>query len=66
MDHVTSHVGTAICGASAIGAVSGVVVARESEIAYAVSTSLIVPIALAEKDSLGRPLYRWAPDGDLL
>jgi uncharacterized integral membrane protein (TIGR00698 family) len=31
-------VGTAICGASAIGAVSGIVAATEAEIAYAVST----------------------------
>ena len=31
-------VGTAICGASAIGAVAGVVVASETEIAYAIST----------------------------
>ena len=34
-------VGTAICGASAIGAVSGVIEATESEIAYAVSTIFV-------------------------
>ena len=34
-------VGTAICGASAIGAVSGVVAATESEIAYAISTIFV-------------------------
>jgi uncharacterized integral membrane protein (TIGR00698 family) len=34
-------VGTAICGASAIGAVSGVVGAAESEIAYAISTIFV-------------------------
>lgn len=34
-------VGTAICGASAIGAVSGIVAAAESEIAYAVSTIFV-------------------------
>jgi uncharacterized integral membrane protein (TIGR00698 family) len=34
-------VGTAICGASAIGAVSGIVAATESEIAYAISTIFI-------------------------
>jgi uncharacterized integral membrane protein (TIGR00698 family) len=34
-------VGTAICGASAIGAVSGVIGAVESEIAYAISTIFV-------------------------
>jgi uncharacterized integral membrane protein (TIGR00698 family) len=34
-------VGTAICGASAIGAVSGVIGAAESEIAYAISTIFV-------------------------
>ncbi|HVW90515.1 MAG TPA: putative sulfate exporter family transporter [Gaiellaceae bacterium] len=34
-------VGTAICGASAIGAVSGIVAATESEIAYAISTIFV-------------------------
>jgi uncharacterized integral membrane protein (TIGR00698 family) len=34
-------VGTAICGASAIGAVSGIVAAAEAEIAYAVSTIFV-------------------------
>lgn len=34
-------VGTAICGASAIGAVSGVVEASEAEIAYAISTIFV-------------------------
>jgi uncharacterized integral membrane protein (TIGR00698 family) len=34
-------VGTAICGASAIGAVSGIVAATEAEIAYAVSTIFV-------------------------
>jgi uncharacterized integral membrane protein (TIGR00698 family) len=34
-------VGTAICGASAIGAVSGIVAATEGEIAYAVSTIFV-------------------------
>ena len=34
-------VGTAICGASAIGAVSGIVGAAESEIAYAISTIFV-------------------------
>ncbi len=34
-------VGTAICGASAIGAVSGVIAATESEVAYAISTIFV-------------------------
>jgi uncharacterized integral membrane protein (TIGR00698 family) len=34
-------VGTAICGASAIGAVSGIVAATEGEIAYAISTIFV-------------------------
>lgn len=34
-------VGTAICGASAIGAVSGIVAAAETEIAYAISTIFV-------------------------
>lgn len=34
-------VGTSICGASAIGAVSGVVAASEAEIAYAISTIFV-------------------------
>jgi uncharacterized integral membrane protein (TIGR00698 family) len=34
-------VGTAICGASAIGAVSGVIAATEAEIAYAISTIFV-------------------------
>jgi uncharacterized integral membrane protein (TIGR00698 family) len=38
-------VGTAICGASAIGAVSGVIAASEAEIAYAVGTIFIFNIA---------------------
>ena len=37
-------VGTSICGASAIGAVSGVVAASEAEIAYAVSTIFVFNI----------------------
>lgn len=38
-------VGTAICGASAIGAVSGIVAASEAEIAYAISTIFVFNIA---------------------
>ena len=38
-------VGTAICGASAIGAVSGVIGAVESEIAYAISTIFVFNVA---------------------
>lgn len=34
-------VGTAICGASAIGAISGIVAATEAEIAYAISTIFV-------------------------
>src|SRR5581483_7492555 len=34
-------VGTAICGASAIGAVSGVIEATEAEIAYSISTIFV-------------------------
>lgn len=34
-------IGTAVCGASAIGAVSGIVAAAESEIAYAISTIFV-------------------------
>ncbi len=38
-------VGTAICGASAIGAVSGVIAATETEIAYAISTIFVFNLA---------------------
>jgi uncharacterized integral membrane protein (TIGR00698 family) len=38
-------VGTAICGASAIGAVSGVIAATEAEVAYAVSTIFVYNVA---------------------
>ena len=38
-------VGTAICGASAIGAVSGVIEASEVEIAYAISTIFVFNVA---------------------
>lgn len=38
-------VGTGICGASAIGAVSGVIAASEAEIAYAISTIFLFNLA---------------------
>jgi uncharacterized integral membrane protein (TIGR00698 family) len=38
-------VGTAICGASAIGAVSGVIAATEVEISYAISTIFVFNVA---------------------
>ncbi|HEX4518710.1 MAG TPA: putative sulfate exporter family transporter [Gaiellaceae bacterium] len=38
-------VGTAICGASAIGAISGVIEASEVEIAYAISTIFVFNVA---------------------
>jgi hypothetical protein len=28
--------------------------------------SQVVPMALGERDELGRPLHAWTPDGDLL
>lgn len=50
-------VGTAICGASAIGAVSGIVAATEGEIAYAISTIFVFNvIAVVLYPSLGHLL----------
>lgn len=50
-------VGTAICGASAIGAVSGVIGAAESEIAYAISTIFVFNvIAVVLYPALGHML----------
>jgi uncharacterized integral membrane protein (TIGR00698 family) len=50
-------VGTAICGASAIGAISGVIVADEAEIAYAISTIFVFNVvAVLLYPSLGHML----------
>jgi uncharacterized integral membrane protein (TIGR00698 family) len=50
-------VGTAICGASAIGAVSGVIGAAESEIAYAISTIFVFNVvAVVAYPALGHLL----------
>jgi uncharacterized integral membrane protein (TIGR00698 family) len=61
-------VGTAICGASAIGAVSGIVGAAESQIAYAISTIFVFNVvavvlypALGHALSLGQDAFGiWA------
>jgi len=50
-------VGTAICGASAIGAVSGVIGAAESEVAYAISTIFVFNVvAVVAYPALGHLL----------
>jgi uncharacterized integral membrane protein (TIGR00698 family) len=61
-------VGTAICGASAIGAVSGIIAAAEAEIAYAISTifafnvvAVVLYPPLGHALGLGQPAFGlWA------